>query len=81
MEWRAEGIVLGIRRHGEHAAIVDLFTAEHRRHFGVVRGGASRKMARYRLRTRSAVAAREATDIAPTVRAEGGGAVATRRTA
>ena len=45
MEWRAEGIVLGIRRHGEHAAIVDLFTAEHGRHLGVVRGGASRKMA------------------------------------
>lgn len=45
MEWRAEGIVLGVRRHGEHAAIVDLFTAEHGRHMGVVRGGASRKMA------------------------------------
>lgn len=45
MEWRAEGIVLGVRRHGEHAAIVDLFTADHGRHLGVVRGGASRKMA------------------------------------
>jgi DNA repair protein RecO (recombination protein O) len=45
MEWRAEGIVLGVRRHGEHAAIVDLFTAAQGRHLGVVRGGASRKMA------------------------------------
>jgi DNA repair protein RecO (recombination protein O) len=45
MEWRAEGIVLGVRRHGEHAAIVDLLTADHGRHLGVVRGGASRKMA------------------------------------
>ena len=45
MEWRGEGIVLGTRRHGEHAAIVDLFTAAHGRHMGVVRGGASRKMA------------------------------------
>lgn len=45
MEWRAEGIVLGVRRHGEHAAILDLFTADHGRHLGVVRGGASRKMA------------------------------------
>jgi DNA repair protein RecO (recombination protein O) len=45
MEWRAEGILLGVRRHGEHAAILDLFTAEHGRHMGVVRGGASRKMA------------------------------------
>ena len=45
MEWRAEGILLATRRHGESAAILDLFTAEHGRHLGVVRGGASRKMA------------------------------------
>ena len=45
MDWRAEGILLGTRRHGEHAAILDLFTAEHGRHMGVVRGGASRRMA------------------------------------
>jgi DNA repair protein RecO (recombination protein O) len=45
MEWRAEGILLGVRRHGEHAAILDLFTADLGRHMGVVRGGASRKMA------------------------------------
>jgi DNA repair protein RecO (recombination protein O) len=45
MEWRAEGILLGVKRHGEHAAILDLFTAEHGRHMGVVRGGASRRMA------------------------------------
>ena len=45
MDWRAEGIVLAVRRHGEAAAILELFTAEHGRHLGVVRGGASRKMA------------------------------------
>ncbi len=45
MEWRADGILLGVRRHGEHAAILDLFTADLGRHMGVVRGGASRKMA------------------------------------
>ncbi len=45
MEWREEGILLGARRHGEHAAILDLFTAAHGRHLGVLRGGASRKMA------------------------------------
>jgi DNA repair protein RecO (recombination protein O) len=45
MEWRAEGILLGVRRHGEHAAILDLFTADLGRHMGVVRGGASRRMA------------------------------------
>lgn len=45
MEWRAEGILLGVRRHGEHAAILDLFTRDMGRHMGVLRGGASRKMA------------------------------------
>jgi len=45
MEWRADGILLAVRRHGESSAILELFTAEHGRHLGVVRGGASRKMA------------------------------------
>lgn len=45
MEWRADGMLLGVKRHGEHAAILDLFTAGQGRHLGVVRGGASRKMA------------------------------------
>ena len=45
MEWRDEGILLTVRRHGESAAIIDAFTAEHGRHAGVVRGGASRRMA------------------------------------
>ncbi|MEM9434224.1 MAG: DNA repair protein RecO [Pseudomonadota bacterium] len=45
MEWRAEGILLATRHHGENAAIVEIFTQEHGRHAGVVRGGASRKMA------------------------------------
>ncbi len=45
MEWRADGILIALRRHGESAAIVEIFTAEHGRHLGVVRGGASRKMA------------------------------------
>ena len=45
MEWRGEGILLAVRRHGEAAAILELFTPEQGRHLGVVRGGASRKMA------------------------------------
>jgi len=45
MDWREDGILLGLRRHGEHAAILDLFTESHGRHQGVLRGGASRKMA------------------------------------
>ncbi len=45
MEWRSEGILLSTRRHGEGSAIIDVFTPDHGRHCGVVRGGASRKMA------------------------------------
>jgi DNA repair protein RecO (recombination protein O) len=43
--WRAEGILLTARPHGETAAIVEVFTAEHGRHAGVVRGGGGRRMA------------------------------------
>ncbi|MEM8802929.1 MAG: DNA repair protein RecO [Pseudomonadota bacterium] len=45
MEWRAEGILLAVRRHGESGAIIDVFTETHGRHAGIVRGGASRKLA------------------------------------
>ncbi len=45
MEWRDEGVLLSVRRHGESAAIIEVFTAAHGRHMGVVRGGASRKLA------------------------------------
>ncbi|WP_224816975.1 DNA repair protein RecO [Hasllibacter sp. MH4015] len=45
MDWRADGILLAMRRHGETSAIIELFTESHGRHLGVVRGGASRKMA------------------------------------
>ena len=34
-----------MRLHGESSAIIEVFTAAHGRHAGVVRGGASRKMA------------------------------------
>ena len=45
MEWRDQGALLSVRCHGENAAIVEVFTAEHGRHAGVVRGGRSRKIA------------------------------------
>ena len=45
MEWRDHGILLGVRRHGETSAIIDVFTESHGRHAGVVRGGTSRKIA------------------------------------
>ena len=39
MDWLDEGLVLGTRRHGEAALIVELMTASHGRHLGLVRGG------------------------------------------
>ncbi|MFW5642020.1 MAG: DNA repair protein RecO [Roseicyclus sp.] len=45
MEWRADGILLAARRHGETAAILDVFTEGQGRHAGVLQGGASRRMA------------------------------------
>lgn len=45
IEWREDGMLIGVRPHGESAAIVEVFTRDHGRHVGVVRGGGSRKMA------------------------------------
>ena len=45
MEWRDEGAILAVRRHGESSAIIEVFTARHGRHAGVVRRGASRRLA------------------------------------
>ncbi len=44
MEWTDEGTVLGVRRHGEANAIVELMTKAHGRHLGIVRGGAGARM-------------------------------------
>ena len=44
MEWTDKGIILGTRRHGEGHAVVELMTAAHGRHLGLVRGGSSRKV-------------------------------------
>ena len=42
MEWRDEGVILSVRRHGETSAIAEILTAEHGRCLGLVRGGRSR---------------------------------------
>ena len=39
MQWTDEGIVLGVKRHGEANAVLELMTREHGRHLGLVRGG------------------------------------------
>jgi len=44
MEWRDEGVVIGVRAHGETSAIVEILTAEHGRSLGMVKGGRSRHM-------------------------------------
>jgi DNA repair protein RecO (recombination protein O) len=43
MEWRDEGVILSVRRHGETSAIAEVLTAEHGRCLGLVRGGRSRR--------------------------------------
>ena len=42
MEWRDEGVILSVRRHGETSAIAELLTAQHGRCMGLVRGGRSK---------------------------------------
>src|ERR1700687_5231471 len=44
MQWTDEGIVIGVRRHGEASAILELMTREHGRHLGLVRGGFGSRM-------------------------------------
>jgi DNA repair protein RecO (recombination protein O) len=44
MEWRDDGLIIGARKHGETGVVVELMTARHGRHLGLVRGGRSRRM-------------------------------------
>jgi DNA repair protein RecO (recombination protein O) len=44
MEWTEEGIVVGARRHGEADVILEVLTAAHGRHLGLVKGGRSRRL-------------------------------------
>jgi len=44
MQWTDEGIVLGVRRHGETSVILELMTHERGRHLGLVRGGTGRQL-------------------------------------
>ena len=44
MHWTDEGIVLGVKRHGEANAILELMTRAHGRHLGLVRGGAGSRL-------------------------------------
>lgn len=44
MQWTDDGIVLGIKRHGEASAIAELLTRDHGRHLGLVRGGSGSRL-------------------------------------
>jgi DNA repair protein RecO (recombination protein O) len=44
MQWTDEGIVIGVKRHGEASGILELMTREHGRHLGLVRGGFGSRM-------------------------------------
>jgi len=63
MEWSDAGIVLSARPHGEGHAVVEIFTARHGRHAGLVYGGSGRRR-------------RAAVEIGNTVKAEWRGRVA-----
>ncbi|QQA42312.1 DNA repair protein RecO [Pelagovum pacificum] len=45
MQWRDSGVLLSRRSHGENGVIIEVFTEEHGRHAGLVRGGVSQKLA------------------------------------
>ena len=47
MEWRDEGLIIGLKRHGESSVIVEMMTQAHGRHLGIVKGGRSRRMQTY----------------------------------
>jgi DNA repair protein RecO (recombination protein O) len=44
MEWRDEGLIIGLRKHGETSLIAEVMTRDHGRHLGIVKGGRSRRM-------------------------------------
>jgi len=44
MQWTDEGVVLGVKRHGETSVILELMTQARGRHLGLVRGGAGSRL-------------------------------------
>ncbi|HEY4202157.1 MAG TPA: DNA repair protein RecO [Devosiaceae bacterium] len=45
MEWTGEGLLIGVRRHGETSVIAEAMVLGRGRHLGLVRGGRSAKLA------------------------------------
>ena len=44
MQWTDDGIVLGVRKHGESSVILEAMTHDHGRHLGLVQGGRSKAL-------------------------------------
>ncbi|MDB5506478.1 MAG: repair protein RecO [Devosia sp.] len=44
MEWTGEGLLIGVRRHGESSVVAEAMVAGRGRHLGLVRGGRSAKL-------------------------------------
>lgn len=45
MEWAGEGVVLSTRPYGETSAVAEVFTLEHGRHLGLVKGARGKRLA------------------------------------
>ena len=45
MEWTGEGLLIGVRRHGESSVIAETMVIGRGRHLGLVRGGRTRRLA------------------------------------
>jgi len=45
MQWTSEGLIIGVRRHGETSVIAEVMAAKHGRTLGLIRGGRSSKLA------------------------------------
>jgi DNA repair protein RecO (recombination protein O) len=45
MQWTSEGLIIGVRRHGETSVIAEVMAARHGRTLGLIRGGRSSKLA------------------------------------
>jgi DNA repair protein RecO (recombination protein O) len=44
MEWTGEGLIIGVRRHGETSVIAEVMVEGRGRHLGLIRGGRSSKL-------------------------------------
>ena len=44
MHWTEDGLVLGVRKHGESSIVLELMTRAQGRHLGLVHGGRSRRL-------------------------------------